>query len=101
MLSDHAFHFLGRTITISRSEQFVVAVVLVILATAWVVLQFRRRGSIVIQRSGVSDQLVYELTRIADALERIANRPADQLLAAASGNQPEEPGRVSLSMFGR
>lgn len=101
MLSDHAFHFLGRTITISGSELFLAAVVLVILATAWMVQQFRRRRSIVVQRSAVSDQVVYELSRIADALERIANRPADQLLAAASSNQPEDPGRVSLSMFGR
>ncbi len=101
MLSDHVYHFLGRAITITGSEQFLAIVVLVVAATAWAVQQFRRRRAVVLQRSAVSDQLVYELSRIADALERIANRPADQLLAAASGNQPEEPGRVSLSMFGR
>jgi len=51
----------------------------------------------------VSDQLVYELSRIADALDRISNRPADQIIASASGRQTEEStgGRIPLSMFGR
>jgi hypothetical protein len=51
----------------------------------------------------VSDQLVYELSRIADALDRISNRPADQVIAAASSKQTEEStgGRIPLSMFGR
>jgi len=67
------------------------------------VQQFRRRRSIVLQRSVVSDQVVYELSRIADALDRIANRPADQAIAAASSQQTEEStgGRIPLSMFGR
>jgi len=48
------------------------------------------------------------LSRIADALERIANRPADAAIAAASQRQQqtqtppqrESPG-ISYSMFGR
>jgi len=103
LLSDHVFHFFGRAITITSNEQFLAITVLVVAATAWAVQQFRRRRSVVVQRSAVSDQIVCELSRIADALERIANRPADQVIAAASNRQAEEStgGRIPLSMFGR
>lgn len=103
MLSDHVFHFFSRTITITSREQFLAILVLAVAATAWAVQQFRRRRSVVVQRSGVSDQVVYELSRIADSLERIANRPADQVIAAASNRQTEDStgGRIPLSMFGR
>ncbi len=103
MLSDHVFSFFGRTITITSHEELLAIIVMVVVATAWAVQQFRRRRSIVLQRSVVSDQLVYELSRIADALDRISNRPADQVIAAASSRQAEEStgGRIPLSMFGR
>lgn len=100
MLSDHVFHFFGRTITITGSEQLLGIVVLVIVATVWALQQFRRRRSIVIQRSAVSDQVVYELSRIADALDRIANRPADQAIAAATF-KPDDSRAMPFSMFGR
>jgi hypothetical protein len=102
LLSDHVFHFFGRTITITGYEQVLGIVVLVVAATAWAIQQFRRRRSVVLQRSAVSDQLVYELSRIADALDRISNRPVDQMIASASSRQPEEStGRIPYSMFGR
>jgi len=101
LLSDHVFRLFNRSVTITGNEQFLAVVILVIAATAWAVQQFRRRRAVVVQRSAVSDQVVYELSRIADALERIANRPADQYITAASDRQTEEPGRISLSMFGR
>jgi hypothetical protein len=100
LLSDHVFHFFSRTITITTNEQFLAILVLVVVATAWAVQQFRRRRSIVLQRSVVSDQVVYELSRIADALDRIANRPADQLIAAANA-RAEESRTIPLSIFGR
>jgi hypothetical protein len=103
LLSDHVFSFFGRTITITSHEELLAIIFMVVVATAWAVQQFRRRRSIVLQRSVVSDQVVYELSRIADALDRIANRPADQAIAAASSRQTEEStgGRIPLSMFGR
>jgi hypothetical protein len=106
LLSDHAYHFFGRTITITSHEQLLAILMLVVVATAWAVQQFRRRRTVVVQRSVVSDQLVYELSRIADALDRISNRPADQLIAAASSRQADEStgstgGRIPFSMFGR
>ncbi len=102
MLSDHVFHFFGRTISITGYEQFLAIVVFFIAATAWAIQQFRRKRSVVLQRSAVSDQLVYELSRIADALDRIANRPVDQMISSVSSRQPEEStGRIPYSMFGR
>jgi len=103
LLSDHVFSFFGRTLTITSNEQLIAVAVVLIAVTAWAVQQFRRRRSVVLQKSAVSDQVVSELSRIADALERIANRPADQVIAAASSRQTEDStgGRIPLSMFGR
>jgi len=102
LLSDHIFHFFGRTITITSHEQLLAIIALVAVATAWAVQQFRRRRSVVVQRSAVSDQVVYELSRIADALDRIANRPVDQYIASTSKETEESTGgRIPMSMFGR
>jgi hypothetical protein len=103
LLSDHVFHFFGRAIAITSHEELLAILAITVVATAWAVQLFRRRRSVVVQRSTVSDQVVYELSRIADALDRIANSPADHVIAAASNRPPaEEPtGRNPLSMFGR
>src|SRR5229473_6736465 len=90
LLSDHVFHFFGRTVTITGREEFLAIMVLVVVATAWAVQQFRRRRAVVLQRSVVSDQIVYELSRIADALDRLASRPIDHTIPAASGFKEEE-----------
>ena len=100
MLSDHVFSIFGRTITINGYEQLVTGAIVLIVAAAWTVQQFRRRRTVVLQRSAVSDQLLYELSRIADSLERIANRPADQVIAAANRRTEESRGNP-LSIFGR
>jgi hypothetical protein len=100
LLSDHVFTFFGRAITITSFEQFIAILAVVIVATGWAVQQFRRRRTVVLHRSVVTDQLVIELARIADALDRIANRPADELIAAA-GKRAQESRGFPLSMFGR
>jgi hypothetical protein len=104
LLSDHVYHFFGRTITITGREEFLTILVLVVAATAWAVQQFRRKRAVVLQRSIVSDQLVYELSRIADALDRISNRPLDPFIAAPTREKERDEstgGRIPLSMFGR
>jgi hypothetical protein len=104
LLSDHVFHFFGRTITITGREEFLAIMVLVVAATAWAVQQFRRRRAVVLQRSTVSDQIVYELSRIADALDRISNRPVEPFIAAPNRERETDEstgGRIPLSMFGR
>src|SRR5260370_27699306 len=102
LLSDHVYHFFGRAITITSHEQFLAILLLVAAATAWAVQQFRRKRAVVLQRSTVSDQMLYELARIADALDRISNRPVDHYIAASSKETDESTGgRIPLSMFGR
>ncbi len=54
LLSDHVLSFFGRTITITSHEELLAIIVMVVVATAWAVQQFRRRRSIVLQRSVVS-----------------------------------------------
>lgn len=101
MLSDQVFHLFGRTITVTSHEQYLAIVVFLLAVTAWAVQQFRRRRSVVVQRSVVSDQVVYELARIADALDRIANRPVDQAISGATFSREDEPRTMPFSMFGR
>jgi len=102
LLSDRIYHLFGRAITITSHEQFLGIVMLVVAATAWAVQQFRRKRAVVLQKSAVSDQIVYELSRIADALDRISNRPVDHYVAGASREEEESTGgRIPLSMFGR
>jgi hypothetical protein len=101
LLSDHIISILGRTITITSQEELLAIVAIAVLATVWAVQLFRRKRTVVVQRSAVSDQMLYELSRIADALERIANRPADEAIAAASRRLVEKPRANPLSIFGR
>lgn len=105
MLSDYPFHLFGRTITITGREQLLALVFLGVAALTWAVLQLRRRRVVVLQRSAVSDQVVYELSRIADALDRLSSRPLDQALhpsiPAAGSFKEEEPRTMPFSMFGR
>ena len=100
MLSDHVFSFFGRTFTITRYEQFAAVLIVCIVAAVWAVQQFRRRRVVILHRSAVSDQLLYELSRIADSLDRLSNHPADQVIAAANLNA-EESRTIPLSLFGR
>src|SRR5262249_19310511 len=100
LLSDHVFSLFGRTITITGYEQFLTILLVVVIATAWAVQQFRRKRMVFLQRSPLSDQLLIELARIADALDRIADRPADHMIASVN-SRAEESRAIPLSMFGR
>ena len=110
MLSDHVISIAGRSITITSHDIFMAGVSLVIGLGFCIILYFNRKRTVVLKRSSAIDQLTFELSRIADALDRIANRPAERAIAAASRRQipqtqPPPPAResqgVSYSMFGR
>lgn len=105
MLSDYPIHLFGRTIDVTGQEQFLAVVFILVAAATWGVLQFRRRRAIVLQRSAVTDQMVYELSRIADALDRLATRPMEQTfhhsVPVASSFKEDEPRTMPFSMFGR
>jgi len=100
LLSDHIFHFFGRTITLTGSDQLLAIVVLAIAFSAWALLQARRRRAVVVHRSAVSDQVLYELSRIADTLDRIASQPVNHTISSESFRS-DEPRTMPFSMFGR
>jgi hypothetical protein len=102
VLSDYPLHLFGRTITLTEHDQFLALVFLAVAVTTWVILQSWRRRAVVLHRSAVSDQIVYELSRIADALDRIASRPMDQSIAGPTSSfREDEPRTMPFSMFGR
>jgi hypothetical protein len=108
MFSDFVITIAGRSITVTSHDIFMTVVSLVIGLVFWAALYFSRKRIVVLKKSSGTDQVTFELSRIADALERIANRPADRIIAAAMRRQhqteptpPREARRVSYSMFGR
>ena len=105
MLSDQIITLAGRSITITSHDMFMIAFSILSGLIFWALLYFSRKRVVVVKRSSGTDQLTYELARIADALERIAGRPADRAIAAALRGQDEPPQResqrIAYSMFGR
>jgi hypothetical protein len=109
LFSDHVITLAGRTITITSHDIFMTIVSLVIGLVFWTALYFSRKRIVVLKRSVTTDELILELSRIAGALERIANQPADRAIEEATRRQqlmqppppPSEPKGISLSMFGR
>ena len=108
MFSDHLITLAGRTITITTHDLFMAVFSIVTGLLFWALIYFSRKRVVVVKRSSGTDQLTYELARIADALERIANRPADRAIAAAiraqRGAEPpvqRESNGIAYSMFGR
>jgi hypothetical protein len=87
VFSDHVITIAGRSITITSHDVLMAGVSLVIGLLFWTALYFSRRRIVVLKRSSGTDQVTFELSRIADALERIASRPADRAIAAATRGQ--------------
>jgi hypothetical protein len=108
LFSDHVISIAGRSITITSHDVLMAGVSVVIGLVFWTALYFSRKRIVVLKRSSGTDQVAFELSRIADALERIANRPADRAIAAATQRQlrmqpppQRESGGIAYSMFGR
>lgn len=108
MLADQVITIAGRSITITTHDIFLTGVSLVIGLVFWAALYFSRKRIVVLKRSSGTDQVAFELSRIAEALERIANRPADRAIAAATRRQlqpqsaPQRESRgIAYSVFGR
>lgn len=108
MLSDYVISLAGRSITITSHDIIMTGVSLVTGLVFWAALYFSRKRIVVLRGSKSTDQLTFELSRIADALDRIANRPADRAIAEAARRQElmkppprRESQGISYSMFGR
>lgn len=108
MFTDHVIMLFGKAITITSHDQIMIAVSLVTGLVYWMLLYFARKRIVVVKRSSGTGQLADELSRIANALEKLANRPVDRTIAAAVRRQEppataegRESNRVLYSMFGR
>ena len=106
MFSDHLITIAGKSITITSHDMLMMFVSVVTGLLFWAALYFSRKRVVILKRSRPVDQLTYELSRIADALERIADRPADETIAAISGRQMQPPLQreskgIAYSTFGR
>jgi hypothetical protein len=108
LFSDHLITIAGKSITITSHDLLMVFVSVVSGLVFWVALYFSRKRIVVLKQSRTTDQVTLELARIAEALERIANRPEDAAIAAATWRQHQsepplqrEPQHVAYSMFGR
>ena len=106
LFSDQLITIAGRSITITSHDMLMIFVSVVTGLVFSAALCFSRKRIVVLKRSSPVDQLTYELSRIADALERIANRPGDDAIAAISRPQMQPPPQreskgVAYSMFGR
>lgn len=85
MLSDHVFHFFGSTIAITSYAQFVVVMIMIacIVVAAGTVKRLRRKRTTLVKRSAFHDQVMDELKRFDDAIERSGKRQANQAIGAA------------------
>ena len=115
MLSDHVISIAGHSITITSHDLFLTGISILTGLFFWTILYFSRKRVVVLKRSASTDQIVFELSRIGNALDRIANQPAERAIAAAVRRQEQkqvqasqatppgqsEPKRVAYSMFGR
>ena len=107
MFSDHVITIAGRSMTITIHDMFTAGVFVVLGLSFLAAAYFNRQRIVLLKRSNGTDQVAFELARIADALERIANHPADRVIAAASRRQLAEPSPqreskgITYSMFGR
>jgi hypothetical protein len=108
LFSDHLITIAGKSFTITSHDILMMCVSVLTGLLFWTALYFSRKRIVVLKRSTGTDQVTFELSRIADALERIANRPADRAIAAATRRQLQmqppaqrESKSISYSMFGR
>jgi hypothetical protein len=107
MLSDTVVSFGSHTVHLSSVGLLIAA--LVLLGGAGFLLGLSRGRSVVVQRSPTMEELNVHLARIAGALEQIADRPADRVIAEASrAAEPAADGKVGgrqpamfQSTFGR
>ncbi len=100
MLSEHSLSIAGWALSWTDRDALLIGVSVIVGLTVGAILFFPRKR-IKLQRSSATDQLATDLARIADALERIANRPATRAMAAAARSSQSASSGIPYSMFGR
>ena len=100
MFSEHSLRIAGWAVSWTDRDVLVAGASILLGLIVGAVLFFPRKR-IKLQRSNATDQFAVDLGRIADALERIANRPATRAIAAASRASQSASSGMPYSMFGR
>src|SRR5579863_1010808 len=90
MFSDYVITIAGRSVTITSHDLMLISGSLLINLVFWAAVYFSRKQTVVLKRSTATEQVTRELSRVAEALERIANGPADRAIATALRRQQEE-----------
>lgn len=109
MLSDAKFVLAGHAIS---SLDLLLGAALLLCIAAFLLAIARRNHRVSVHPSPVTDEIIIQLGRIADAVERIAYQPLQNNISALPGTSsyppkavaapPEpEPRPVPYSMFGR
>jgi hypothetical protein len=106
VLSDHIITIAGRTISITGQELLIAGEMFVIGLFLCAALYFSRKRVVVLKVSGATNQVTLELSRIADALERIARQQrVDHAMPSATRESQPQPQResqgIAHSIFGR
>lgn len=83
MFHDIVITIAGRTIVLTSHDLVTIAFSLFSGLLFWGLLYFSRKRVVVFKKSPAMDQLLVELSRIADAAERIAGLPADRVNSSA------------------
>ncbi len=105
MLSDSHFVFAGYSIS---SFELLLAGALLLCAAAFL-LAVARRNRVTIQHSLVTDEMAILLGRIADAVERLADKPGANAITSITETEPrqaqakltERSHTIPYSIFGR
>ena len=90
MFSDSVITIAGRSITITSHDILLISVVVLVNLVFWAAVYFSQKRIVVLRRSNATEQVTRELQRIAEALERIANGPADRAIATALRRRDED-----------
>lgn len=96
MFSDHVVNIAGRSFIITTHNIWI-ASLFFLLGLVVAFLISGSRGAIRLKRSSGTNQICFELARIAEALERISSRSVESAMAAAArrANSAPPPERES------
>jgi hypothetical protein len=88
MLLDSPVAIAAYAVEISFHDAVVIGLAILISLAFWAALHYQRKRTVYLTHSEATNQVMLELSRIANALDDIVNRAADQTIAAAS--RPEQ-----------
>lgn len=90
MASNYVLTTIDSGIEVSFHDAVVIGLAILISLAVWALLHYQRKRTVYLTHSEATNQIMLELSRIANALEDIVNRAADETIAAASQQEQEQ-----------